>query len=156
MVTLKGEVQIFKDFQQVTDFPTFEEYNIVKCFDGPLLGLQTAEGDFLFVDWESGYELKSFELNSNRIIWSKNEELMLIYTEEENGYILEYNKDLIQQEQDDDESEFLSVLYEFNDSVMSGEWVGDVFLYSLPKVNYHISLVEAPLLLPTLINLSML
>lgn len=141
LVTLQGEVQIFKDFQQVTDFPTFEEHNIVKCFDGPLLGLQTADGDILFVDWESGNELKSFELNASKIIWSKNEELVLIYTEEENGYILEYNKDLIYEtETEDEENEFLSVLYEFNDSVMSGEWVGDVFLYSTTqgKLSYFI------------------
>ncbi|KAL6929581.1 hypothetical protein ACO0SA_000984 [Hanseniaspora valbyensis] len=93
------------------DFPTFGEYQIVNCFEGPLLGLQTSEGDLLFVDWESGNELKSFELDADKVIWSKNEELII-----------------------------LTVLYEFNDSIKSGEWVGDVFLYSSAqgKLSYFI------------------
>lgn len=135
LVTLDGGIEIYKDFKKLPDFPTFEEYSIVRCFEGPLLGLQTSEGDLLFVDWDKGNNLKTFELDADRIIWSKNEELVLIYTEHESGYVLEYNKDLI-----DNEEEFLSVLYEFNDSIKSGEWVGDVFLYSSAqgKLSYFI------------------
>ncbi|XBW34771.1 hypothetical protein QEN19_000337 [Hanseniaspora menglaensis] len=136
LVTLEGSVEIYKDFKKVDNFPNFVEYDITECFDGPLLSLKTAEGDLLFVDWDNGEELKSFELNAEKIIWSKNEELVLIYTEQESGYVLEYNKDLVGSE----EEEFLSVLYEFNDSIKSGEWVGDVFLYTTAqgKLSYFI------------------
>ena len=135
LVTLNGEIEIYKDFKKVPDFPTFGEYQIVNCFEGPLLGLQTSEGNLLFVDWESGNELNFFELDADKVIWSKNEELVLVYTEQENGYVLEYNKDLV-----DSDEEILTVLYEFNDSIKSGEWVGDVFLYSSAqgKLSYFI------------------
>lgn len=145
-----GQVHYYKNFKEVTSWSISLTYGVEKLFPGALLGAK-ADGFVYFFDWETGNLVRRIDVNARDVVWSDNGELVMISNMEKEGneeasaYSLFFNKDLYEEAVsegtvDDEEGveDAFDVLHEFNESITSGKWVGDVFIFttSTNRLNY--------------------
>ncbi|PGH27046.1 hypothetical protein AJ80_01231 [Polytolypa hystricis UAMH7299] len=109
---------------------------------GVLLGVKGQGGIGMF-DWESGGLVRRIEVDPTAVYWSESGELVTLACED-TFYVLRYSREnyiegLNSGEADEDgvESAF-EVVTDINDTVRTGEWVGDCFIYtnSTNRLNY--------------------
>ncbi|UJR16031.1 hypothetical protein I4U23_002945 [Adineta vaga] len=136
-------VKIFKNFKEKKTFKP--EAGAEGIFGGSLLGVRSYSG-LTFYDWDTLSLVRRIEIVPKTIIWSQNGELVCIATEE-SYYVLRYkpqavtaaqaNKDLLTEDGIEDAFDALS---EIPESVKTGVWVGDCFIYtnSLNRINYYV------------------
>ncbi|XDT04658.1 Trp-Asp (WD) repeats profile [Nakaseomyces glabratus] len=147
-----GQVKYFKNFKEVTSWSIPVSYGVDKLFSGALLGAKY-DGFTYFFDWETGSLVRRIDVDSKDVIWSDNGELLMILNKDSeqnegsSGYSLIFNKDIyyeVSQQGEVDETEGVDeafdVLHELNETVTSGKWVGDVFIYttSSNRLNYFV------------------
>ncbi|KAI9655862.1 MAG: Coatomer subunit beta' [Trizodia sp. TS-e1964] len=109
---------------------------------GVLLGVK-GQGGVAFFDWESGGLVRRIEVDPKSVYWSENGELVTLACEE-TFYVLRYSRENYiaavqsgEAEEDGVESAF-EIITDINESVRTGEWVGDCFIYtnSTNRLNY--------------------
>lgn len=109
---------------------------------GVLLGVRGQGGIGLF-DWESGALVRRIEVDPKNVYWSESGELVTLACEE-TFYVLRFSRENYiaavnagQVEDDGVESAF-EVVTDINESVRTGQWVGDCFIYtnSTNRLNY--------------------
>lgn len=147
-----GYVKYYKNFKEVSGWSIPLNYGIEKLFTGALLGVK-ADGFIHFFDWESGILVRRIDVNIRDVVWSENGELvMLINTESEGNeesaaYALEFNKNVVDEiisnniiDGEESIDGAFDVLYEMNEQVTSGKWVGDVFIFTTntKRLNYFV------------------
>lgn len=118
---------------------------IVGIFGGYLLGVKTSSG-LTFFDWENLELIRRIEVQPKYVYWNETGTLVCLATEE-SFFILRIDIGLIQQvlelkakiEDDGIESAF-DVLGEVNETVKTGLWVGDCFIYtnSVNRIQYYV------------------
>lgn len=147
-----GAIKYFKNFREVTSWSIPLSYGAEKLFGGSLLGVKF-DGFIYFFDWESGSLVRRIDVNAQDVVWSDNGELLMIVnskednSEEAGAYALFFDRSVFQDalaqgtiDEDEGVSEAFDVLYEMNESVTSGKWVGDVFIFttSFNRLNYFV------------------
>ncbi|KAG6055385.1 hypothetical protein E4U17_003000 [Claviceps sp. LM77 group G4] len=109
---------------------------------GILLGV-TGQGGISFFDWATGGLVRRIEVEPKQVYWSESGELVAIACED-SCYVLRFSRENFieasqsgQVEEDGVESAF-EVITDISESVRTGEWVGDCFLYtnSSNRLNY--------------------
>ncbi|KAK2616333.1 Coatomer subunit beta' [Conoideocrella luteorostrata] len=109
---------------------------------GILLGV-TGQGGISFFDWATGGLVRRIEVEPKQVHWSESGELVAIACED-SCYVLRFSRENFieavqsgQVEEDGVESAF-DVITDISESVRTGEWVGDCFLYtnSTNRLNY--------------------
>lgn len=135
-------IKIFKNFKEKKSFkPDFGTEGI---FGGWLLGVKSVSG-LTFYDWETLEIIRRIEIQPRSVYWSNSGRLVCLATEDA-YYILSYDADQVQKAKENDqvaedgvESAF-NVIGEINESVLSGLWVGDCFIYtnSVNRINYFV------------------
>ncbi|KAL8738256.1 MAG: hypothetical protein Q9181_000936 [Wetmoreana brouardii] len=109
---------------------------------GVLLGVRGQGGIGLF-DWESGALVRRIEVEPKNVYWSESGELVTLACDE-TFYVLRFSRENYvsalqagQVEEDGVESAF-EVVTDINESVRTGQWVGDCFVYtnSTNRLNY--------------------
>ncbi|KAI9755881.1 MAG: hypothetical protein M4579_004094 [Chaenotheca gracillima] len=109
---------------------------------GVLLGVK-GQGGIGFFDWESGGLVRRIEVDPKSVYWSESGELVALACED-TFYILRFSRESYvaavqsgQVEEDGVEAAF-EVITDINESVRTGEWVGDCFIYtnSTNRLNY--------------------
>lgn len=135
-------VRIYKNFKEKKNFkPDFGADGI---FGGWLLGVKSVSG-LTFFDWETTSLVRRIEIQPRSIYWSDNGRLVCLATED-SFYILNYDseeaakaRETGETAEDGVESAF-NVLGEVNESVRTGLWVGDCFIYtnSVNRINYYV------------------
>ncbi|TWU71101.1 hypothetical protein ED733_000658 [Metarhizium rileyi] len=109
---------------------------------GILLGV-TGQGGISFFDWATGGLVRRIEVEPKQVYWSESGELVAIACED-SCYVLRFSRDSYieavqsgQVEDDGVESAF-EVITDITETVRTGEWVGDCFLYtnSTNRLNY--------------------
>lgn len=109
---------------------------------GVLLGV-TGQGGVSFFDWATGGLVRRIEVEPKQVYWSDSGELVAIACED-TFYILRFSREnyveAVQSgeiEEDGVESAF-EVITDISESVRTGEWVGDCFIYtnSTNRLNY--------------------
>ncbi|KAF2795897.1 Coatomer, beta' subunit [Melanomma pulvis-pyrius CBS 109.77] len=109
---------------------------------GILLGVKGQGGIGLF-DWDSGALVRRIEVEPKSVYWSESGELVTLATED-TFYVLRYSREnyleAVQNgdiDEDGAESAF-EVVCDINESVRTGVWVGDCFIYtnSTNRLNY--------------------
>ena len=138
-----SQVKIFKNFKERKQFkPSFGTENI---FGGQLLGVKSTNG-LSFYDWETTELVRRIEITPKQVFWSENGELICIGCED-SFYILRYNQNCLAQAKENPDlmtedgiEDAFTVLNEINESVKTGLWVGDCFIYtnSLNRLNYYV------------------
>lgn len=156
-------VRIFKNFEEHLQIDLI--YQADKIFAGALLGVKL-EGCISFYDWESGKLVRRVDLDDDiqEVIWSDNGELFAIITSSNVGesqtaigakggdetYFLSYDQAIFEDALNKDEldpeegaEEAFNVLYTLptSESILSGKFIGDVFVYTTAtsnRLNYFV------------------
>jgi len=138
-----SSIKLFKNFKEKKTFkPEFGAENI---FGGNLLGVKSVSG-LAFYDWETQELVRRIEIQPKAVYWSENGELCCISTEE-SYFILKYDPDAViaaaenkDKVTEDGIEDAFDVLGEVGESVKTGLWVGDCFIYtnSVNRLNYYV------------------
>lgn len=135
-------VRIFKNFKEKKSFkPDFGAEGI---FGGWLLGVRSVSG-LTFYDWDTLDLIRRIEIQPKAVYWSDTGKLVCLATED-TYYILGYDSDEVQKARDannvaeDGVEAAFNVLGEVNESVRTGLWVGDCFIYTnaVNRINYYV------------------
>ncbi|KAJ2902174.1 hypothetical protein MKZ38_000972 [Zalerion maritima] len=109
---------------------------------GVLLGVK-GQGGISFFDWQSGGLVRRIEVEPKHVYWSDSGELVALACED-TFYVLRYSRENYveamqsgQIDEDGIEAAF-EVITDISESVRTGEWVGDCFIYtnSTNRLNY--------------------
>jgi len=136
-------VKVFKNFKERKSIKP--DFGAEAIHGGHLLGVKSPSG-LAFYDWDSLELIRRIEIQPKMVLWSENGELVAIATEE-SYFILSYDQNAFasaeskgeEVTEDGVESAF-DVLGEVQESVRTGTWVGDCFIYTnaLNRLNYYV------------------
>ncbi|GFQ86466.1 coatomer subunit beta', partial [Trichonephila clavata] len=136
-------IKIFKNFKEKKAFKP--EYGAEGIFGGHMLGVKSVSG-LAFYDWETLELIRRIEIQPRHVYWSENGELICIAAED-SFYILRYNSEAVTEAKqsnadisEDGIEESFDVLGTHLETVKTGLWVGDCFIYtnSLNRLNYYV------------------
>lgn len=138
-----NQIKIFKNFKERKQFkPSFGTESI---YGGQLLGVRSVSG-LSFYDWETTELVRRIEITPKLIYWSENGQLICIACDD-SFYVLQYNAEAFENAKSDPElltedgvEDAFVVINEINETVKTGCWVGDCFIYtnSLNRLNYYV------------------
>jgi len=149
-----GDYAIRESANRVKFFKNFKESKAIKpatasadgLFGGHLLGVKGGDSAVLFYDWDSGEFVRKIDVAPKEVYWSDSGNLVLIATED-SAYVLSYNAAVTasaiamgQVNPEDGVDGSFDLLFEINDTISSGEWVGDCFIYcnNAGRLNYSV------------------
>ncbi|XP_047950692.1 coatomer subunit beta'-2 [Salvia hispanica] len=137
-----SKIKIFsKNFQEKKSIrPTFSAERI---YGGNLLAM--CSNDFIcFYDWADCRLIRRIDVTVKNLYWADSGDLVTI-SSDTSFYILKYNRDVVSAHLDSGRSvdeqgveDAFELLYEINERVRTGLWVGDCFIYnnSSWRLNY--------------------
>ncbi|KAF5530069.1 Coatomer subunit beta [Fusarium napiforme] len=134
-------VKIFKNFQEKIGGLDVG-FQAERLHGGVLLGV-TGQGGVSFFDWATGGLVRRIEVEPKQVYWSDSGELVTIACED-TFYVLRFSRENYveavqsdQVEEDGVEAAF-EVITDISESVRTGEWIGDCFIYtnSTNRLNY--------------------
>merc|ERR1712106_1141985 len=138
-----SSIKLFKNFKEKKSFkPEFGAENI---FGGALLGVKSVSG-LAFYDWETQELVRRIEIQPRVVYWSETGELCCIATED-SYFILKYQAEAVAAAAENPEKitedgieDAFDVLGEVSETVKTGLWVGDCFIYtnSVNRLNYYV------------------
>jgi coatomer subunit beta' len=140
-----NSVKIFKNFKEgQTIVPATASAE--GLFGGQMIGVKGGDGSVLFYDWDTGTFVRKIDATPKEVYWSDSGNMVLLACEG-SAYVLSHNAEVTAQaiamgnvsvEEGVDGS--FDLLYEIGDTVMSGKWVGDCFIYVNDKgrLNYSV------------------
>ncbi|KAG8252323.1 Coatomer subunit beta', variant 2 [Homalodisca vitripennis] len=137
-------VKVFKNFKEKKSFKP--EFGAEGIFGGFLLGVRSVSGLALY-DWDTLELVRRIEIQPRHVYWSESGELVALATDD-SYFVLRYDAGAVQaaREQGGDAvtqdgiEEAFDVLGEVHESVRTGLWVGDCFIYtnSVNRINYYV------------------
>ncbi|KAF6028093.1 COPB2 [Bugula neritina] len=136
-------VKLFKNFKEVKSFKP--EFGAEGIYGGSMLGVRSVSG-LAFYDWETTELVRRIEIVPKLVLWSETGEHVCIATEE-SFYILKYSADAVEAAKADPElltadgiEDAFEVVGEVEETVKTGCWVGDCFIYtnSVNRLNYYV------------------
>jgi coatomer subunit beta' len=134
-------VKIFKNFVEKSGGLDVG-FQAEKLHGGVLLGV-SGQGGVSFFDWNTGGLVRRIEVEPKEVYWSEGGELVTIACED-TYYVLRFSRENYveavqsgQVEEDGVEAAF-EVITDISESVRTGEWIGDCFIYtnSTNRLNY--------------------
>ncbi|KAF8244284.1 Coatomer, beta' subunit [Wilcoxina mikolae CBS 423.85] len=134
-------VRLFRNFKEKTG--GFDVgFAAEGLMGGVLLGVRGQGGVGLF-DWETGGLVRRIDVVPNDIYWSESGELVTLACDD-TFYVLRFSREayveVLQNDgvEDDGVEAAFEVIVDINESVRTGEWVGDCFIYtnSTNRLNY--------------------
>jgi coatomer subunit beta' len=138
-----GDYAIRESVNRIKVFKNFNEAKIIVpatasaegLFGGQMIGVKGGEGAVLFYDWDSGEFVRKIDVTPKDVYWSDAGNMVLLACED-SAYVLSHNAQVTHQaiamgqvspEEGIDGS--FDLLYEISDTITSGKWVGDCFIY---------------------------
>lgn len=147
-----GDYCIRESISRIKFFKNFKEAKSVRpatssaegLFGGHCVGVKGGDGSILFYDWDSGSFIRKIDVDAKEVYWSDSGNMVCIATED-SSYVLSYDAQATAaavamgqvNEEVGIEGTF-ELLYEISDTVTSGKWVGDcfIFLNNAGRLNY--------------------
>jgi coatomer subunit beta' len=138
-----SSIKVFKNFKERPLGHINFGYNASLVFGGSLLGIK-GDGFVAFFDWDSGKLVRRVDVEANQVVWSDSGELVAIIGEE-TFYVLKYDREAFQValsegnlSDEDGLEESFEVVQDISDTVRTGKWVGDCFIYTTftNRLNY--------------------
>lgn len=134
-------VKIFKNFKEQSAGLDVG-FQAEGLSDGVLLGVK-GQGGIGFFDWETGSLVRRIEADPKSVYWSESGELVTLACEDD-FYVLRFSREeyingLNAGEADEDGVEAaFELVATINETVRTGQWVGDCFIYSSAtnRLNY--------------------
>jgi coatomer subunit beta' len=149
-----GDYAIRETVNRVKTFKNFKESQTIipatsaaeGLFGGQMIGVKAADGAVLFYDWDSGVFVRKIDVNPKEVYWSDSGNMVLIATDDA-AYVLSHNAEVTAQAiasgqytaEDGIDGSF-DLLFEISDTITSGKWVGDCFIYvnHVGRLNYSV------------------
>ncbi|KHJ48446.1 WD domain, G-beta repeat protein [Trichuris suis] len=137
-----SSIKIFQNFKDPLAVQV--DSQIEGIFGGTLLGVR-AGGQLSFFDWTTRSLVRRIDISPKAVFWSEMDTVCI--TTEDTCYILKYNSDVTvsalesgQPIPEDGLENAFNVEYVFTDTVATGTWVGDCFVYttSANRLNYFV------------------
>ena len=136
-----SKIKLFKNFTEKNAFrPNFTAEGL---HGGALLGIRSM--DFIcFYDWDECRVIRRLDVAVKNVIWSESGEMVTIVSDT-SFFILRYNLEATaeafasgQVDESEGVEESFELISEINESVVTGIWVGDCFIYTTAdkKLNY--------------------
>jgi len=149
-----GDYAIRETINRVKTFKNFKEHRTIipatasaeGLFGGQMVGVKSGDGAVLFYDWESGIFVRKIDVNPKDLYWSDNGNMVLLACEG-TAYVLSHNAEITAQaialgqvSAEDGIDGSFDLMYELSDTIMSGKWVGDCFIYvnNVGRLNYSV------------------
>lgn len=135
-------VKVFKNFKEKKSFRP--EFGADGIFGGWLLGVKSMSGLALY-DWDSLDLIRRIEIQPRHVFWSESGELVCLATDD-SYFILRFDANAVTNARESGElsadgvDEAFEVLGEVPESVKTGLWVGDCFIYTngVNRINYYV------------------
>jgi coatomer subunit beta' len=140
-----NSVKVFKNFK--------ESQSIVPAtasaeglFGGQMVGVKGGDGAVLFYDWDSGIFVRKIDVNPKEVYWSDSGNMALLACEG-TAYVLSHNAEVMAQaivsgqvSPEEGIDGTFDLLFEIDDTITSGKWVGDCFIYvnNVGRLNYSV------------------
>mmetsp|Transcript_1711 Transcript_1711/g.2354 ORF Transcript_1711/g.2354 Transcript_1711/m.2354 type:complete len:969 (+) Transcript_1711:161-3067(+) len=149
-----GDYAIRESTSSVKIFKNFKETHSIRpatasaegMFGGHLLGVKGSDSAVLFYDFDSGEFIRKIDVSCKEVYWSDAGNMVLLVSDE-SSYVLSYNEQVAanaiatgQVSAEDGIDGTFDLLYEISDTITSGKWVGDCFLYvnNVGRLNYSV------------------
>eukprot|EP00567_Pseudictyota_dubia_P002390 CAMPEP_0197466024 /NCGR_PEP_ID=MMETSP1175-20131217/64840_1 /TAXON_ID=1003142 /ORGANISM="Triceratium dubium, Strain CCMP147" /LENGTH=910 /DNA_ID=CAMNT_0043002053 /DNA_START=58 /DNA_END=2786 /DNA_ORIENTATION=- len=149
-----GDYAIRESISRVKVFKNFKESQTIKpatssaegLFGGHLIGVKGGDSAVLFYDWESGEFVRKIDVCPKEVYWSEAGNMVLLACED-TAYVLSHNVQATasaiamgQVSAEDGIDGSFDLIYEINDTITSGKWVGDCFIYinNTGRLNYSV------------------
>ncbi|RUS24376.1 coatomer WD associated region-domain-containing protein [Jimgerdemannia flammicorona] len=138
-----SKVKLYKSFKEKPGMLSKLTYSAEGIFGGTLLGVRSAAFLNLY-DWETGAVVRRIDVIPKNVYWSDSGDLLAIACEE-SFYILRYNRQAYVQflesgaeVTEEGVEEALEFVTEVQESIKTGTWVGDCFIYTntANRLNY--------------------
>lgn len=139
-----NSIKVFKNFKESqTIVPATASAD--GLFGGHVIGVKGTDG-VLFYEWDSGEFIRKIEAIPKDVYWSDSGNMVLLATED-SAFVLSYNGQQVAQaiamgqvNPEDGIDGSFDLLYEISDTITSGKWVGDCFIYinSGGRLNYSV------------------
>jgi len=136
------KIKIFKNFKE-KNVNINVNFNVDTIFGGTLLSVKCGNS-LNFYDWETGICIRRIEVEAKNVFWADSD--LVAITSDDSFYLLRFNRLAYQQAVEQNPSniseegieEAFEFLNEVNESVETGLWVGDCFIYtnSSNRLNY--------------------
>lgn len=131
-------VRLFRQFKERKNFKP--EFGAEGIFGGQLLGIRTASGLSLY-DWESFELIRRIDIQAKALYWSEAGHLLAIVTED-SYFLLKFDQSVVEGSTpgSDGYEDAFELVGEVNDTVKTGLWVGDCFIYTnaVCRINYYV------------------
>ena len=147
-----GDYATRESISRVKIFRNFAEHCTVKLpvssaeglYGGAMLGVKASDG-VVFFDWEDGELVRKIDVVPNEVFWSESGDAVLLACDDA-YYVLRCDRDAIAsaiatgavtEDGVDGAFEFVG---EYSDTVVTGRWVGECFLYTnaSQRLNYYV------------------
>ncbi|KAJ2102231.1 Coatomer subunit beta' [Coemansia sp. RSA 922] len=144
-----SSIRLFKSFKEkarpATSALTTLGYAAEEIFGGSLLGVRGSGGTLTLYDWETEQVVRRIDVEAKNIYWSESGELFAVATED-SYFVLRLNRDaFVEYSQqnggatgDEGVEDAIEFVTEIQESVKSGCWIGDCFIYTntANRLNY--------------------
>jgi len=137
-----SKIKIFKNFKE-KNVNIQCNFNVDTIFGGTLLSVKCGNS-LNFYDWETGICIRRIEVEAKNVFWADSD--LVAITSDDSFYLLRFNRVAYQQAvekyasniSEEGIEEAFEFLNEVNESVETGLWVGDCFIYtnSSNRLNY--------------------
>ena len=131
----KSSIKIFKNFNEKPNGQINLIYEADKIFGGSLLAVKSNDS-LSFYDWESGSIVRTISVDAENVYWNDDGDLVLI-SSNDSVYALSFNREIFQDHLSNDSidpeegvEESFDVAYEVDDQILTGKWIGNVFIYT--------------------------
>lgn len=138
-----GDYAIRESVNRIKIYANFNESKVIVpatasaegLFGGHMIGVKGGDGAVLFYDWDSGEFVRKIDVSPKNVYWSDAGNMVLLACED-SAYVLSHNAQVTAQaiamgqvSAEDGIDGSFDLLYEINDTITSGKWVGDCFIY---------------------------
>jgi coatomer subunit beta' len=140
-----NRVKLYKNFKEAqTIIPATASAE--GLFGGQMVGVKSGDGAVLFYDWETGSFVQKIDAAAKEVYWSDSGNMVLVACEDA-AYVLAHNAEVTAQaiasgsvSDADGITGSFDLLYEIADTINSGKWVGDCFIYvnNKGRLNYSV------------------
>jgi len=149
-----GDYAIRESISRVKVFSNFKEKKVIKpatssseaMFGGYLIGIKGGDDSVLFYDWDSGEFVSKIDVAPSQVHWNDGGNLVCLSCKD-TAYVLQYNAQAVasaiamgQVSPESGIEGSFDLLYEINETITSGKWVGDcfIFLNNSGRLNYSV------------------
>ncbi|KAJ3373034.1 Coatomer subunit beta' [Kappamyces sp. JEL0680] len=137
-----SKVRLFRSFKEKTNVSIRTPFSVEGIYGGNLLGVKSTTF-LIFYDWETGVIVRRIDVAAINVYWSEADRVCI--TTAESFYILKFNRAALNayleqgtQAGDEGYEDVLDFDIEVPESVSTGAWAGDCFIYtsSQNRLNY--------------------